>query len=414
MDSTEYVSAAAIAPGYKLSYLASGVFNMVAANPVMSTPPGSYSGAQSIALSTITPNAAVFYTTDGSTPTTQSTAYTGPIVMNATGTIKAIAGRKGYANSALVTATYSIGATSAAPPENGATATPTISPVGGSFTSAQTVTIADATSGAAIYYTTDGTTPNALGVRYAGPITVSNSETVKAVAIASGFTASAADAAAFVISATAAPTSLVPFSSGFGTGQIYTNGSAVVKGTTLQLTTGQSAQQGSAFYPSTMSTASFTTDFDFQLPSSVSDGFTFTLQNYRKGYYSLGLNASGLGYQTIGNSVAVAFGLFQAGVSGAETLGVYTGGVSPQGSSISLVGTGINLHNGNVVHTHIVYAGSSMAVTLTDESTGATVTENFPIDVVDSLGSSTGYVGFTGSTGAFTSVQNILNWSYWN
>ena len=55
-----------------------------------------------------------------------------------------------------------------------AAATPSFSPAGGTYTSAQTVTIADTTTGANIYYcVTAGCTPTASSTLYTGPITVS-------------------------------------------------------------------------------------------------------------------------------------------------------------------------------------------------------------------------------------------------
>jgi hypothetical protein len=59
--------------------------------------------------------------------------------------VEAIAVSTGYSNSAVGSAAYSIGV-----------ATPTFSPVAGSYTGTQSVTISDATGGATIYYTTNG------------------------------------------------------------------------------------------------------------------------------------------------------------------------------------------------------------------------------------------------------------------
>jgi hypothetical protein len=90
------------------------------------------------------------------------------------------------------------GGTTTPPP--GAVATPTISPAGGTFTSAQTVTIADATSGAAIHYTLDGSTPTASSATYGAALSVTATTTVKAIATKSGSTTSAVATASFTIS----------------------------------------------------------------------------------------------------------------------------------------------------------------------------------------------------------------------
>ncbi len=78
-------------------------------------------------------------------------------------------------------------------------ATPLISPAGGSFTSAQSVTITDSTAGASIYYTTDGSMPTSSSTLYSSAITVktTTSETITAIAFASGDTNSAAATATF-------------------------------------------------------------------------------------------------------------------------------------------------------------------------------------------------------------------------
>jgi len=64
-----------------------------------------------------------------------------------------------------------------------AIATPIFTPVAGLYYNTQTVAIATATTGATIYYTTDGTTPDETSAVYAEPITVSVNTTIKAIAI---------------------------------------------------------------------------------------------------------------------------------------------------------------------------------------------------------------------------------------
>jgi hypothetical protein len=59
-----------------------------------------------------------------------------------------------------------------------------MSPAGGTYTTAQSVTLKDVTTGASIYYTLDGTNPTTSSTLYTGPITVNSTETIKANAVA--------------------------------------------------------------------------------------------------------------------------------------------------------------------------------------------------------------------------------------
>jgi len=77
--------------------------------------------------------------------------------------------------------------------------TPTLSPVAGSYPGPQLVTISDATAGAIIYYTTDGTTPLTSSSVYSSPITVSSTETIEAIAVKSGYNNSSVASATYVI-----------------------------------------------------------------------------------------------------------------------------------------------------------------------------------------------------------------------
>src|SRR5438270_782948 len=69
-----------------------------------------------------------------------------------------------------------------------ATATPTFSPLPGSYNTSQSVTLADTTPAASIYYTTDGTNPiPGTSKLYSAPVAVSTTSTIKAIATTSGY-----------------------------------------------------------------------------------------------------------------------------------------------------------------------------------------------------------------------------------
>ncbi len=173
------------------------VIGTVAA-PTFSPAGGTYSTGQTIGLSTSTPAATIYFTIDGSSPTSGTGmvyVYTGPFTVSANTTVQAYASAANLTNSSVATAAYAIQA-----------AAPTFSPAGGTYTSAQSVTLASTTSGAAIRYTTDGSTPTSTtGTLYTGPVTVSTTSTVKAIAYASGYTDSAVTSATYTISIPALP-----------------------------------------------------------------------------------------------------------------------------------------------------------------------------------------------------------------
>ena len=85
-------------------------------------------------------------------------------------------------------------------------ATPTFTPAAGTYTETQDVEISCATSGATIYYTTDGATPTTSSAVYSSAIPVSETTTIKAMAVASGYDNSAVAEATYTINSGTTPT----------------------------------------------------------------------------------------------------------------------------------------------------------------------------------------------------------------
>src|SRR5207253_867197 len=94
----------------------------------------------------------------------------------------------GMANSSVTSATYTIRVVA-----------PTFNPAGGSFVGSVTVTLSTTTSGATIYYTTDGSTPTTASSVYTVPVPLTTTTTLRAMAAASGMSNSSVTSAAYTI-----------------------------------------------------------------------------------------------------------------------------------------------------------------------------------------------------------------------
>jgi Chitobiase/beta-hexosaminidase C-terminal domain len=103
--SSSLVVNAIVVAAASASYTIAGV-PVPAAPPTFSPPGGTYSEAQNVTLNTTTPEAIIYYTTDGSTPTTASNIYSGAIAVSNSETINAIAVAPGYSPSIITSETY--------------------------------------------------------------------------------------------------------------------------------------------------------------------------------------------------------------------------------------------------------------------------------------------------------------------
>ena len=140
------------------------------ATPTITITPASGGSTANVTLSTATGGATIYYTTDGSTPTTSSNNYTttGAFSINSGQTVNAIAVKTDYRDSEVATATYS--------PDK--VATPTIN------NSASGVTFTCTTTGVTYYYTTDGSEPTLSSTQWNGSaITgITDGATIKVIA----------------------------------------------------------------------------------------------------------------------------------------------------------------------------------------------------------------------------------------
>lgn len=369
------------------------------AAPVINPNGGTFTTPQSVTMSSATTGASIFYTLDGSTPTASSTQYTGAITVSTDTTVNAIATAADFAPSGVTSATFTF--SNQTPPLS-------FSPAAGTYLGAQTVTISESDANAKIYYTTNGSTPSAASTPYSGPIAVGASETIKAVAIDPALANSNIGTAAYVIQSGGTS---INFPNGFPNTQGFTlNGSAVLANTNQLQLTNNISQAGSVFWNAPINIQAFTTNFEFQINNAQANGFTFTIQNV--GPTALGGDSAGLAYQDIQKSVAVKFNFYNYDSEGADSTGLYTDGEPPTVPTVDISPSGIELSSGDTIQAQIVYDGTTLTLNLHDTVNNDTFTTSWPINIPQTVGGNTAYIGFTGGTGGLSANQNILSWTY--
>lgn len=112
LTETTTVKAIAVKNGMANSEVATALYNIsdmeVVATPVITPEAGNYNDPQQITITCATDEASIYYTTDGTDPTAESTLYEGPFTLNASATVKAIALKEGYTNSDIASAAYTM------------------------------------------------------------------------------------------------------------------------------------------------------------------------------------------------------------------------------------------------------------------------------------------------------------------
>lgn len=126
-----------------------------------------------LAMSTTTPDATIYYTTDGSEPTIQSNIYDNPIELTEDCLVQAIAVRTNWNDSEVTSYEFFR--------DNFTADSPLISREG------NLVTITNITEGTTVYYTTDGSTPTTASNEYTGPIQVTQNCMIRAIATGQNF-----------------------------------------------------------------------------------------------------------------------------------------------------------------------------------------------------------------------------------
>lgn len=199
------------------------------------------------------------------------------------------------------------------------------------------------------------------------------------------------------------------------------NGNAFQNGNRLTLTPANFGQGGSAFSTSLINLgagASFSTLFSFDIRNrgglaGGADGLTFTVQRTAN---NVGGTGGGLGYQGIGQSIAVEFDTYDNGEPG----GSNHVGIDVNGNMNSVVSTGQlapDFDNGQTWWAWVDYNGGTGVMDVRWSGTNLRpvapmLSTTFSLPTI--LGGTTAYVGFTAGTGAGYGEHNIKSWVFEN
>ena len=182
-----------------------------AAAPTLKPAPGVYASEQTVSISDTLAGAALYYTTDGTPPTTSSTRYTGPFLVSATSTVQAFAVAAGYNSSAVTSGQYTIGTVATIDFSNG-------------FAGAKGLTLngSAANSDDSRLQLTTGKITSAGSAFYNTPVNIQSFSTDFTIQLSG--TAPLADGITFTLQ-TVGPTALGPTGGGLGYGPDHVGGS---------------------------------------------------------------------------------------------------------------------------------------------------------------------------------------------
>jgi len=213
--------------------------------------------------------------------------------------------------------------------------------------------------------------------------------------------------------------------SGFS-GMQLNNGATLANGV-LTLTDLNNGEARSAFTTTAMpvSTSGFTASFVYTCASGPggADGATFCIQNDPAGAGALGGGGGALGYDTIQNSAAVAFNIYNGHVApgtqfcyhGADGTNSSTNG---DGGPAYISTLPADLTSGDPIQVTLKYNGAAgtLTETLVDQNVPANTfsTTYTGVNYQSLLGGASGFIGFTAGTGGLNSVQEFSNFSFIN
>jgi glucose/arabinose dehydrogenase len=224
-----------VGPTYKIrayradltpSPVTAATFATQAGTPTFTPPAGAITNKTPVSITTVTPNAVIYYTTNGALPTTNSHVYTKPIVLSGGNTLEALAvAAGGYGNSIIAIGSYATILVD----------TPTFSLAAGPITNQTKVSIAIITPHATIHYTTSGRTPTAGSTIYSRPVTLSGNVTLQAIGIAKNYSNSVVASVTYSAAQTATPV-FTPASGPITNGTMFSI-SCATPGRTIYFTT---------------------------------------------------------------------------------------------------------------------------------------------------------------------------------
>lgn len=211
-------------------------------------------------------------------------------------------------------------------------------------------------------------------------------------------------------------------------------GDTAVSGSALRLT-GAGGNQAGAGYSTTGvalgAGATFSTSFQFQMTQTggiaPADGITFVLAQGTSGLGGLG---GGMGYQGVGNSVAIEFDTYwnnfdaDSNHVGVDTNGSLSSLITANPYGVAVCDFGGNSHtadgcmsNGKVWSAFINYDGTTQKLNVSVQQQGMALVQlitDYSIDIGAILGTTTAHVGFTAATGAGFENHDILSWQLAN